>query len=91
MCRNDDGGDAAELPLPNEEVAAVGVVVAIGVAELVEIEGPFPNGQVGRIDVAVFVEFGGKVLAPMVKRIAPDAKTTSVISMDGIEALVKEI
>lgn len=35
-----------------------------------------------------FVEFGGKVLAPMVKRIAPDATVTSVITMDDIEALV---
>ena len=41
--------------------------------------------------VTHFVEFGGKVLAPMVKRIAPDARTTSVISMDDIEALVKEL
>ena len=41
--------------------------------------------------VTHFVEFGGKVLGPMVKRIAPDAKTTSVISMDDIEALLKEI
>ena len=38
-----------------------------------------------------FVELGGKVLGPMVKRIAPDAKTTSVISMDDIEAVAKEI
>jgi [acyl-carrier-protein] S-malonyltransferase len=38
-----------------------------------------------------FVEFGGKVLSPMVKRIAPDARTTSVISMEDIEALAKEI
>jgi [acyl-carrier-protein] S-malonyltransferase len=38
-----------------------------------------------------FVEFGGKVLSPMVKRIAPDARTTSVISMEDIEALVKDI
>jgi [acyl-carrier-protein] S-malonyltransferase len=38
-----------------------------------------------------FVEFGGKVLGPMVKRIAPDAKVTSVMTMDDIEALVKEI
>ena len=35
-----------------------------------------------------FVEFGGKVLGPMVKRIAPDATVTSVITMDDIEALV---
>jgi len=41
--------------------------------------------------VTHFVEFGGKVLAPMVKRIAPDAKVTSVITMDDIDALVKEI
>jgi len=38
-----------------------------------------------------FVEFGGKVLGPMVKRIAPDAKMTSVVSMEDIEALAKEI
>jgi [acyl-carrier-protein] S-malonyltransferase len=41
--------------------------------------------------VTHFVEFGGKVLGPMVKRIAPDAAVTSVITMDDIDALVKEI
>jgi [acyl-carrier-protein] S-malonyltransferase len=41
--------------------------------------------------VTHFVEFGGKVLGPMVKRIAPDARVTSVISMADIDALVKEI
>jgi [acyl-carrier-protein] S-malonyltransferase len=38
--------------------------------------------------VTEFVEFGGKVLAPMVKRIAPDVTATSVVTMDDIEALV---
>jgi [acyl-carrier-protein] S-malonyltransferase len=38
-----------------------------------------------------FIEFGGKVLGPMVKRIAPDARATSVVTMDDIEALAKEI
>jgi [acyl-carrier-protein] S-malonyltransferase len=38
-----------------------------------------------------FVEFGGKVLGPMVKRIAPDARVTSVVTMDDIDALVKEV
>ena len=38
-----------------------------------------------------FVELGGKVLGPMVKRIAPDAKVTSVVTIDDIEALAKEI
>ena len=42
--------------------------------------------------VTHFVEFGGKVLSPMVKRSAgEDVTTTSVISMDDIEALLKEI
>lgn len=41
--------------------------------------------------VTHFVEFGGKVLGPMVKRIAPDATVTSVVTMDDIDALVKEI
>ncbi|MGE5721435.1 MAG: ACP S-malonyltransferase, partial [Sphingomonadales bacterium] len=41
--------------------------------------------------VTHFVEVGGKVLGPMVKRIAPDAKTTSVVSIDDVEALVKEL
>jgi [acyl-carrier-protein] S-malonyltransferase len=41
--------------------------------------------------VTHFVEFGGKVLAPMVKRIAPDMEVTSVVTMDDIEALVKKI
>ena len=41
--------------------------------------------------VTHFVEFGGKVLGPMVKRIAPDAAVTSVVTMADIDALVKEI
>jgi [acyl-carrier-protein] S-malonyltransferase len=42
--------------------------------------------------VTHFVEFGGKVLGPMVKRSAgEEVATTSVISMDDIEALLKEI
>ena len=40
--------------------------------------------------VTHFVEFGGKVLSPMVKRSAgEEVSTTSVISMDDIEALLK--
>ena len=38
-----------------------------------------------------FVEVGGKVLGPMVKRIAPDAKVTSVIAIEDVETLAKEI
>src|SRR5690349_22521180 len=41
--------------------------------------------------VTHFVEFGGKVLGPMVKRIAPDVTVTSVVTMDDMDALVGEI
>lgn len=41
--------------------------------------------------VTDFVEFGGKVLGPMVKRTAPDANAISVVSMDDIEALLKAL
>ena len=41
--------------------------------------------------VSEFVEFGGKVLGPMVKRTALDANATSVVSMDDIEALLKTL
>ncbi|WP_168453338.1 ACP S-malonyltransferase [Sphingopyxis microcysteis] len=44
------------------------------------------------IGVTHFVEFGGKVLSPMVKRSASgEVETASVISMDDIEALLKSL
>jgi [acyl-carrier-protein] S-malonyltransferase len=43
------------------------------------------------VGVHEFVEVGGKVLGSMVKRIAPDAKVTSVVTIEDVEALVKEI
>ena len=38
-----------------------------------------------------FVELGGKVLGPMIGRIEKDAQVTSVVTMDDIEALTKEM
>jgi [acyl-carrier-protein] S-malonyltransferase len=38
-----------------------------------------------------FVEIGGKVLGAMVKRIVPDARVTSVVTIEDVEALAKEI
>jgi [acyl-carrier-protein] S-malonyltransferase len=38
-----------------------------------------------------FVEIGGKVLGSMVKRIVPEAKVTSVVTIEDVEALAKEI
>jgi len=47
--------------------------------------------NMAKAGVDEFVELGGKVLGPMVKRIAPDVKVTSVVTIDDIEALAKEI
>jgi [acyl-carrier-protein] S-malonyltransferase len=41
--------------------------------------------------VEEFIELGGKVLGPMVKRIVPDAKVTSAVTIEDIEALAKEL
>jgi [acyl-carrier-protein] S-malonyltransferase len=41
--------------------------------------------------VTHFVELGARVLGPMVKRIAPDATVTSVVTPDDIDALVRDI
>jgi [acyl-carrier-protein] S-malonyltransferase len=38
-----------------------------------------------------FAEIGGKVLGPMVKRTVPDAKVTSAVTIEDVEALAKEI
>lgn len=38
-----------------------------------------------------YIEFGGKVLSPMVKRSAAEATAASVITMDEIEALLKAL
>src|SRR5690242_2799888 len=38
-----------------------------------------------------FVEIGGKVLGAMVKRTAPDAQVTSVVTVEDVEAVAKEI
>jgi len=47
--------------------------------------------NMGEGGVEEFVELGGKVLGPMVKRILPDVKVTSVVSIEDLEALAKEI
>lgn len=47
--------------------------------------------NLGETGVEEFIELGGKVLGPMVKRILPDVKVTSVVSIEDIEALAKEL
>ena len=41
--------------------------------------------------VAEFVEIGGKVLSPMVKRIAPDVEAVSVVTMADVETLAARL
>ncbi|HET9334804.1 MAG TPA: ACP S-malonyltransferase [Sphingomicrobium sp.] len=41
--------------------------------------------------VEEFVELGGKVLGPMVKRVAPEAKVISVVTIEDIEAIAREL
>ena len=41
--------------------------------------------------VTQFIELGGKVLGPMIGRTVEDVTVTSVVTMDDIEALVKEL
>ena len=38
-----------------------------------------------------FIELGGKVLGPMVKRTAPDVNVRSIVTIEDVEALAKEI
>jgi [acyl-carrier-protein] S-malonyltransferase len=43
------------------------------------------------LGVTGFVELGGKVLGPMIRRITPDLPTITASEMAGVEALVKEL
>ena len=40
--------------------------------------------------VSHFVELGGKVLGPMIRKIAPDSAQTSVVTMDDLETFAKD-
>ena len=51
-------GSEAQLPLPGEEVGAVGVIIVVGVTIAVLAEVALPPGKIGSVDVAVVVEIG---------------------------------
>ncbi|EQB16254.1 ACP S-malonyltransferase [Sphingobium lactosutens DS20] len=73
-------------------------VLAAPIADTQEIKARLVEQVTGRVrwresvaamwgaGVTDFVEVGGKVLGPMVKRIAPDATVRSIVTMDDIEA-----
>ena len=92
------GGDHVALPCDLSDGTAVDGLVpqaleALGgkLDILVNNAGVTKDNLLMRMKDEEFVEIGGKVLGPMVKRIAPDAKVTSVISIEDVEALAKEI
>lgn len=90
----------ASAPLSPPVVPVYANVLAAPIAAPDEVRARLVEQVTGRVrwresviamtegGVAHYVEFGGKVLGPMVKRISPDATATSVISMDDIEALL---
>jgi [acyl-carrier-protein] S-malonyltransferase len=47
--------------------------------------------RMAELGVTNFVELGGKVLGPMVRRITPDAKMQSAADIAGVEALAKDL
>jgi [acyl-carrier-protein] S-malonyltransferase len=47
--------------------------------------------RMAELGVTNFVELGGKVLGPMVRRITPDARMQSAGDMAGVEALAKDL
>ena len=79
----------------NVDAAAIADPGAIRAALVAQVTGMvrWRESVMAMVEAGVteFVEFGGKVLAPMVKRIAPDAEAMSVVSMEDVEALVKKI
>ena len=79
----------------NVDAAAIADPGAIRVALVRQVTGMvrWRESVLAMVDAGVtqFVEFGGKVLSPMVKRIAPDAEAISVVSMDDVEDLLKKV
>jgi len=79
----------------NVDAAAIGDPGQIRVALVEQVTGMvrWRESVLAMVEAGVteFVEFGGKVLAPMVKRIAPDANAVSVVTMDDIEGLFKTL
>jgi [acyl-carrier-protein] S-malonyltransferase len=47
--------------------------------------------KMAELGVTGFVELGGKVLGPMIRRITPDVPTITATDMSGVEAIAKEI
>ena len=79
----------------NVDAAAIADPGAIRVALVAQVTGMVRWREsvlaMAAAGVTEFVEFGGKVLAPMVKRTAPDVEAVSVVTMDDVEALAARL
>jgi len=97
------GAALAEAAMRAPLVPVFGNVTAAPVADPTEVKRLLVEQVTGTVrwresvaamaeaGVTHFVEFGGKVLGPMVKRTVPDAAVTSVVTMADIEALVASL
>ncbi|MDX3899805.1 MAG: ACP S-malonyltransferase [Sphingobium sp.] len=88
----------ADAPIATPLLPVYANVLAAPISDPAEIRTRLVEQVTGRVrwresiaamwdaGVTDYVELGGKVLGPMVKRIAPDATVTSIMTMDDIEA-----
>ena len=74
---------------PCEDAQAIAAQLVEQVTAMVRWRESVANMAAAGVDE--FVELGGKVLGPMVKRIAPDAKVTSLVTIEDVEAAAKEL
>ncbi|MBO9581102.1 MAG: ACP S-malonyltransferase [Sphingobium sp.] len=93
----------AATPSPGAFLQVYANVTAAPVTDAAEIKELLVRQVTGRVrwresiaamwdaGITDFVEFGGKVVGPMVKRTVPDATVSSIITMDDIEGLIKTI
>lgn len=93
----------AQAALQSPYVALIANVTAAPVADAATIQRLLVEQVTGMVrwresvlamtdaGVSAFVELGGLVLGPMIKRIAPDATTVSAVDMAGIEAAAKSL
>jgi [acyl-carrier-protein] S-malonyltransferase len=93
----------AETPPGSLRVALYANVTAAAVSDPAEVQRLLVEQVTGRVrwresvlaiaaaGTEEFVELGGKVLGPMIGRIAPDSRVSSVIAMADIESLAKDL
>jgi len=74
---------------PVSDVAEIKRLLVVQVTELVRWRESIET--LHAMGVGRFVEIGGRILAPIVKRIVPDAETISITSMQTVEQAVRDL